>query len=114
MLVVLLLPITVLLTMFCEPIAVIVIPGPPFNSKPCLAAFTWPAELPSRACMVAESTAFPLGPAEPHILLDELFDGAAELVLCASAAVERNNSPAIAKAAPSGSNSLVMIQAPCR
>ena len=112
MFVVLLSPIIVLLTMFCEPIAVIVIPGPPFKSKPCFAAATWPAELPSNVCMVAESSAFPLGPVPPHILLEELFDGLPEKVLCASTAVERNNSPVIVSAAPIATNSFVMILVP--
>ncbi len=112
-LVVLLSPRTVVLTMFCEPIAVIDSPGPP-KSMPCLAAFTWPAELPSCTCMVLESAPeVPFALEEPHILPDELLE-LDELpdALCASAAVERIDSPAAAKIAPIGANSFIMIQPP--
>ena len=92
----LLLPMTVVETMFCEPIAVIDNPLPP-NSRPCLAAATCAAELPSSECILLESSGVPDEPVAPHIRLDELLelDTLPEL-LCALAVVEKTMQAAIA------------------
>ncbi len=78
----LLFPRTVVLTMFCEPIDVIVKLGPLPMSMPSLAAFTWPAALASWLCIVLESVALPVELDDPHILPEAAFEPLLD-VLCA-------------------------------
>lgn len=106
----LLLPTIVVLTMLCEPIAVMEKFGPAPTSRPSLAAFTWPAALPSWACRLAESVRFP--DEEPHIRLDETEPDVlvVAVVVYAWAAVENASRPATARSAPIEANSLVMIR----
>lgn len=92
-LVVLLSPTIVVLTMLCEPIAVIDEPVPLPASKPSLAALTWAAEAPSRLCMLLESMP-PTAPAAPHRRPDVPVELVVPVtgVLCAcAAAVKKSN-----------------------
>ena len=83
-------PTTVVLTMLCEPIAVIDVLAPLPASRPSRAALTCAAELPSRLCMVLESCALLVEPAAPHIRPEVPVELVVPLtgVLCACAEVD--------------------------